>query len=215
MPLNGWAGKTSSIASSTRGAAVFFITTGPTQKPMQTSKRPTSPDGGEQLTCFPVASPVNPTPRLGSDLAKKMTGISGLRCLEQFERLPRAGSWGRTFAGLLIGMGDWSSTKCNLTWRLRATKSSRFYFQLAASERRTNATEFGLLPTPTASDWRGGCDRTGKNARFQTCTLRHWAHAQTSLRGKTSHPNPRFVAEMMGFPVNWTELPFQVGGTKA
>jgi hypothetical protein len=31
--------------------------------------------------------------------------------------------------------------------------------------------------------------------------------------GGTSHLNPRFVAEMMGFPPNWTELPFQSGET--
>jgi hypothetical protein len=32
---------------------------------------------------------------------------------------------------------------------------------------------------------------------------------------KTSQLNPRFVAEMMGFPPNWTELPFLNGGQKA
>ncbi|MBB5440631.1 hypothetical protein HDC92_004334 [Pedobacter sp. AK017] len=31
--------------------------------------------------------------------------------------------------------------------------------------------------------------------------------------GKPGQLNPRFVAEMMGFPVNWTELPF-LGGEK-
>jgi hypothetical protein len=29
---------------------------------------------------------------------------------------------------------------------------------------------------------------------------------------KNSQLNPRFVAEMMGFPPNWTELPFLNGG---
>ncbi len=33
--------------------------------------------------------------------------------------------------------------------------------------------------------------------------------------GQTGQLNPRYVAEMMGFPVNWTELPYQGGGTKA
>ena len=33
--------------------------------------------------------------------------------------------------------------------------------------------------------------------------------------GKTSQLNPQFVAEMMGFPPNWTELPFLSGETKA
>ena len=31
-------------------------------------------------------------------------------------------------------------------------------------------------------------------------------------RGKTSQLNPRFVSEMMGFPVDWTVLPFLNGG---
>jgi hypothetical protein len=31
--------------------------------------------------------------------------------------------------------------------------------------------------------------------------------------GKTFQLNPRFVAEMMGFPPDWTELPFQSGET--
>jgi hypothetical protein len=33
------------------------------------------------------------------------------------------------------------------------------------------------------------------------------------IGGGNSHLNPRFVAEMMGFPPNWTELPFQNGAT--
>jgi len=42
--------------------------------------------------------------------------------------------------------------KCRLTWKLKATKSSRFYYQLVPSTLRTEGTEFGLLPTPTAMD---------------------------------------------------------------
>lgn len=34
----------------------------------------------------------------------------------------------------------------------------------------------------------------------------------TEWRGKTSQLNPLFVAEMMGFPPDWTVLPFQSGG---
>jgi hypothetical protein len=39
--------------------------------------------------------------------------------------------------------------------------------------------------------------------------LKHYVRSQQI--GKTSQLNPRFVAEMMGFPPNWTELPFQNG----
>jgi hypothetical protein len=36
-------------------------------------------------------------------------------------------------------------------------------------------------------------------------------NAQTN--GKTSQLNPLFVLEMMGFPPDWTTLPFLSGGT--
>jgi hypothetical protein len=32
--------------------------------------------------------------------------------------------------------------------------------------------------------------------------------------GMTSQLNPRFVVEMMGYPIDWLTLPFQSGETK-
>lgn len=65
-----------------------------------------------------------------------------------------------------------------------------------------------MLPTPTAaSDVKGGCTRP--NAKRQKDTLAHAMHEATAgTPGTTSQLNPLFVAEMMGFPVNWLELPF-------
>ncbi len=63
----------------------------------------------------------------------------------------------------------------------------------------------GMLPTPQAGE---GFKITGKENQD---SLTKRARSQT---GKTSQLNPRFVAEMMGFPVNWTELPFLNGATK-
>ncbi len=82
----------------------------------------------------------------------KMTATSGLKCLESFGRFRQNGLWARTFAALLIGMEGWYSTKCRLIWNLRATKSSRFYFQLAPSTLPTAGTEYGLLATPNTMD---------------------------------------------------------------
>jgi hypothetical protein len=90
------------------------------------------------------------------------------------------------------------------TSRLHA-RSERF-----AEGRTMNPQEFAnaMLPTPTAtSDPKGGCTRPDPSR--QRDTLAHALHDPTL--GKTSQLNPRFVAEMMGFPVNWTELPFQSG----
>jgi hypothetical protein len=36
---------------------------------------------------------------------------------------------------------------------------------------------------------------------------------EKNYHSKDSQLNPRFVAEMMGFPPNWTELPFLSGET--
>lgn len=69
----------------------------------------------------------------------------------------------------------------------------------------------GLLPTPTAiSDPKGGCTRP--DAKRQNDTLAHAMHAQTNAQpGTTSQLNPQFVGEMMGFPKDWTVLPFLSG----
>ncbi|EHQ26455.1 hypothetical protein Mucpa_2325 [Mucilaginibacter paludis DSM 18603] len=65
-----------------------------------------------------------------------------------------------------------------------------------------------LLPTPTARDWKGpqAKDYQGKESSLPG-TVKF-------LAGMNGPLNPRFVAEMMGFPANWTELPFRSGGTQ-
>ncbi len=51
--------------------------------------------------------PANHTARQENDLERKITAISGQKCFEQFGKFSRHGLWAKTFAGLLIGMGDW------------------------------------------------------------------------------------------------------------
>ena len=69
----------------------------------------------------------------------------------------------------------------------------------------------GMLPTPTARDYKG-------RASMESIQRRKRNHLTNNLsdvyaqRGKTSQLNPRFVSEMMGFPVDWTVLPFLNGG---
>ena len=68
-----------------------------------------------------------------------------------------------------------------------------------------------MLPTPTARDYKG-------SASMESIQRRKRNHLTNNLsdvyaqHGKTSQLNPRFVAEMMGFPVDWTVLPFFNGG---
>ena len=236
---------------------------------------------GEQMTLFSrVASPdhASHTAVLENDLEKKMTATSGRRCLEQFERFNRAGLWAKTFAALLIGMEGWYSTKCRLTWKMRATKSHRIYFQLVPSTLPIGETGFGLLPTIQTQGIKV-CDKDGKTQFMDLSLLpiptkvqrehpervealkASGAKTMQSRNCGENRPNsildavnfygllptpnksdnrdrggpsdecvqrreeigkqvgltmmvdgqlnPRFVAEMMGFPPDWLELPFQ------
>jgi hypothetical protein len=68
-----------------------------------------------------------------------------------------------------------------------------------------------MLPTVMARDWKGG--RTTEaliaSGRKETNSLTDAFHQP----GKTSQLSPQFVMEMMGFPTDWTLLPFLNGET--
>jgi hypothetical protein len=243
----------------------------------------------EQLTLFPEDSLVNPTQAQENDLVKTTLDISGQKCLESFQKFDRVGLWAKTFAALLIGTEGWYSMKCRLNWKLKATKSHRFYFQLVPSTLPIEETEFGLLPTPRTTDIEGGLvknvqmqkgsyfrqnkngikwgvklrdvvenrllptPKVGGKEGYQSRAKRQghekaMSHleafvdfhnqmlptpmasdcgdkvtgleTQDSLTkrarettGQTSQLSPQFVMEMMGFPTDWTELPFLNGET--
>ena len=115
---------------------------------MEISNNRISAATGEQLTFLPEDFLVPPFQQQESDSERKIPATSGQKCLEQFGKFIRVTSWQRTFAALLIGKGAWSSTRCRLTWKLKVTKCSRFYFLLQVSEPLTKGKEFGLLHTP-------------------------------------------------------------------
>jgi hypothetical protein len=72
----------------------------------------------------------------------------------------------------------------------------------------------GLLPTPTTHDSKHSTTKSPSwERRIEQKHL-----AETVLNpyiqetgGKPSQLNPQFVMEMMGFPTDWTELPFLNG----
>ena len=245
----------------------------------------------ETLTSSREVSHVSPTQWQENDSEKMMNAICGQKCLEQLEKFDRPTLWVKMFSALLIGTGDWFSTKCKLTWKLRGTKFGRMYFQLVPSTPPTDGTEFGLWPTPdtiqrgrpeiaqemkdknlplyTRRDKAGNArqfsivdfaiykgmiptptamDATSATATMKSTQVKEGSmHSMTLTRllctptaqasrgntsdkrgkgnltdqiaemdlttSKTSQLNPRFVAEMMGFPPNWTELPFLNGET--
>lgn len=208
------------------------------QKPTQILKKQTSLFGEDSSMFSVEGSPVSHTALRESEKAKKITATSGRICLEQYGKFNQVTSWAKMFAALLIGMEGWYSTRCKLTWKLRATKSHRFYFQLVPLTPRTEETEYGLLPTITTetgrvSDFKQGgksmWTRLKEVGLLPTPTANNWKgtvsqKAMTRKDGKmrddnlqnlpamigaSGQLNPLFVTEMMGFPSDWLRLPFQ------
>ena len=242
----------------------------------------------DESTSSPEGFRVNLTPTQVSDLEKKMTDTSGLKCLEQFKRFNHVGLWAKTFSALLIGRTGWYSRRCRLTWNLKGTPYNRMYFLLQVSTHHIEEIESSLLPTPVVMDTNGGdltkiderrarAKEKGINGNgFGTTvaelakrgllptpmaqnrqtdeektmkrkekyggmkramylenymalnmlptpsagsekmrgTMTELGGAGNKMRqipGATSQLNTRFVMEMMGFPPDWTELPFLNG----
>lgn len=111
----------------------------------------------DQLTFSPAVSRnlASRSPAPDKEKAQAMTVSSGLRCLKSYAKLRQGGSWGRTFLDCLVRTGGWYSSACALTWKMKATKSSRLFFQLVAKTRPTDGTECGLLPTAHSSAHTG------------------------------------------------------------
>jgi hypothetical protein len=65
----------------------------------------------------------------------------------------------------------------------------------------------GMLPTPRAADW---------NPKWPTENWKGTSDLNSvinGINGTRSHLSPHFVLEMMGFPTDWTLLPFLNGET--
>lgn len=103
----------------------------------------------EQLMLFPEDFPANHSPLPGSEKAKTMTVTSGMKCLELFQQLNRP----MLLAKMLLASSAWHSTRCYLTWKIKATPQKRLLFQLAVKTPGTGVIGYGLLLTPTTVEF--------------------------------------------------------------
>jgi hypothetical protein len=240
---------------------------------MKTSKNLTGQLTLDELISSAEASHANHLAQQESGEGHPTIDIYGRKCSELFDKLAPRMSWRRTFVASLVGMTGWYSTRCALTWKVKVTKSSRSYFLLQASTRRTAETEFGSwLPTPMAQDGknstlpmsqatrkgmvgdalRGMLPTPTKSCANNGTTIER-PQGQPSRRSELNHLvaqemhngmlptpaagdghkttsntrqktinrlapvgsgfqlSPQFVAEMMGFPLDWTVSPYQSG----
>src|SRR5699024_2440563 len=102
----------------------------------------------EQLTLFQEDSPASRSALPGSEEARRMTVISGLKCSELYRNYGPLGSLVR----MLLESSIWRSTRCTLTWKTKVTPSKRLLFRLVPSTPRTEGTDAPLWPTVRAKE---------------------------------------------------------------
>ena len=171
-----------------------------------------------QLTLFAEDSHASRFPRPGSDEARRMTVISGRRCVALLPKSDPLGSLAKMF----LESSQWHSTRCYLTWKAWGTPGGRLFYQLrpwtpgtfetecgswrAMQQAATNGKPMGrelqevapgsMVPTPIARDWKSG--RTSAKTREKNSRP-----LSEFVGGSLS---PQWVEWLMGFPEGWTDL---------
>ena len=109
----------------------------------------------DEWTSSPEAIPANPSHSPASKKALKTIATSGRQCLSLLSKKDPL----LLLAKMLLVTSRWGSTRCFLTWKVKATPQGRLLFQLAPSMPRTEETESGSSPnmwaTPTAATAQG------------------------------------------------------------
>ena len=196
-----------SSASKTNTAPKSSTDTGPPSQSSKTSESLTAQSGAEP-DCSQADFLVNLSVKPGSSEARKMTVTSGLKCSELLKKQDPISCLQR----MLLASSTWHSTMCFLNWKAKGTPQGRLLFQLVPSTPRTDETECGLLPTPSASDgpkWyrvkRESAQRRVTDGRQEmlihaAARLKHYPQWSVYIA------NPRFWEPMMGYPSGWTDL---------
>ena len=138
--------------------------------------------------------PVSPTVSQESK-TQKTTANSGLKCLELLRKSNPPTSLERMSEILLASDKEWYSNKCELTWKVKATKCRRLYYLLQQSTHRTKDTDVGFWPTPTTQD--------GKNNGGKSQHRRNSKPLNAEVGGAL---NPQWVEWLMGYPIGGTAL---------
>ena len=157
----------------------------------------------EQLTLFPADSPASRSPLPGSSEARRMTVTSGLRCAASYTKSGPLGSLVRT----CLGSSIWHSTRCFLTWKVKATKANASLFRLAASMPRTDATESSFWPTPSTG--AALCGGTGSFQTLQRMAERGLISEEERRQlsqGNGGKTNPGLLEWLMGYEQAFSRL---------
>ena len=217
---------------SSHSAAPSLKNIGPTSPAMMTSEP--SPQSALPQMELGLMSSVGDSPAKTFPLQARAQALRasaaacGRNTPELLARLdPATSSWRTSQRCVVEGWTVFSGT-----WPRSGTMQNGTAFQLPPLALRTDETDYGLLPTPAARDWKGSV--TGETLMARTSMTRGVSLEEHLLRqclptpsagnshsagrldewgGRNPfrgtdigrlHLNPSFVEEIMGFPVEWT-----------
>mgnify|MGYP003982421487 CR=1 FL=1 len=157
----------------------------------------------EQLTLFAVDSPVKTFRQQANKKALvENDPVYIPKCCELLASVCRDTQFLKTSQGCLLETVVGGSDNFSMTWPRSGSMQSGTVFALAPLDCLKKEIESGLLPTPTASDYKGGSLVNRSDGGDRNSELKHWWTMET---GKL-HLNPNFVEILMGFPINHTDL---------
>lgn len=142
---------------------------------------------------------------LRASVKRLLTNVTyGLKCGELLARLTPDGLWQKMYQDCYQVKMDGSLEEyygilpkwgMMLDGELRALQELEPYI---------DESEWRLLPTPTRSDYKGGCLR--KNPKKQMSNLKEHIYTYADTQTHSIYLNPVFLESLMGFPTGWTEL---------
>ena len=154
-----------------------------------------------QLTLYQEDSPASPSPKQENTKEPTMTVTSGLKCLESYEKSGPLGS----LVKMCLGSSVWHSTRCNLIWKKKVTKSNLSLFQLAVSMPRTKEKDASFWPTICAN----GMGSTG-HQQMLSLLVKHGIMTEEERRGMICGNggiiNPEWAEWLMGYEQQFTKL---------
>jgi hypothetical protein len=118
--------------------------------------------------------------------------------------------WHASFAKYSPDLSLWKTHQCSLlgdseefleTWPQWGLMRDGECWEQRTLEQTIRGTEFGLLPTPVKSDYKG----TSKNSKFQSRAIQYMAW-DNGTGASTLYPSPLAYELLMGWPQRWTDL---------
>jgi hypothetical protein len=141
-------------------------------------------------------SPANLSARQDFKKEEQTIDSSGMKCLMLLNKSNRDGLLGKMCKALLISNKAWYSDKCEMTWKVKVSKSNVSLFQLVASVLGTKEKESGLLPTPKARDHQGAegkrvvKTKTGWSKVRQGSKVKYGASLNDVVEHQMMYPSP-------------------------